>query len=86
MATQTIGVQTVEQDLVNLGLVKGIEAGKGVREKAAQFLGKIAWRVSMEVQPLLAGFVPPYTMECLTSKHLSSQEKTRIAAELTIGF
>ncbi len=86
MATQTIGVQTVEQDLVNLGLVKRIEGSKGVRGKATQFLGRIAWRVSMEVQPLLAGFVTPYSMECLTSKHLSSQEKARIAAELPIGF
>ena len=86
MATQTIGVQTVQQDLVNLGLVKGIEGSKGVRGKATQFLGGIAWRVSMEVQPLLAGFVTPNSMECLTSKHLSSQEKTRIAAELPIGF
>jgi len=77
MATQTIGAQTVEL----------VEAGRGVRERAGEFfntMGKIAWRVSVEVQPLLAGFVPPYTMECLTSEHLSPQEKARIRVELNI--
>ena len=88
MATQTITARTVDQCGEDGSGAKPAQTINQLRGQARDFLeklGNIFWRVSFVVQPLLRGFTPPYTMQCLISKNLSRNEKARIKAELTVG-